>query len=193
MRWKVGKHTLRAHVFDTLVQRDAKPGATRLRVVVIVDPRYHEPLVLATNLDVSVSAYALWQLYRDRWAVEQLPLAAKQMVGAERAFVFGKESRLRLPELALLAGNVLSYVAATSQPVACGFWDRCARPTCGRLRRQLSRLSFSDLPCLEGQVRRKNSVTAHLPKGVIGASAHQDATIGACRDVSRPIYRKLKW
>ena len=166
MRWKVGKHTLRAHVFDTLVQRDAKPGATRLRVVVIVDPRYHEPLVLATNLDVSVSAYALWQLYRDRWAVEQLPLAAKQMVGAERAFVFGKESRLRLPELALLAGNVLSYVAATSQPVACGFWDRCARPTCGRLRRQLSRLSFSDLPCLEGQVRRKNSVTAHLPKGV---------------------------
>ena len=164
MRWKVDKHTLRAHVFDRLVERDAKPGATRLRVVVIFDPRYQEPLVLATNL--LVSAYALWQLYRDRWPVEQLPLAAKQMVGAERAFVFGKESRLRLPELALLAGNILSYVAATSQPVACGFWDRAARPTCGRLRRQLSRVRFGDLPLPGGQVRRKNSVTAHLPKGV---------------------------
>ena len=166
MRWKVGKHTLRAHVFEALVQRDAKPGATRLRVVVIVDPRYHEPLVLATNLEGRVSAYALWQLYRDRWPIEQLPLAAKQMVGAERAFVFGQESRLRLPELALLAGNVLSYVAATSQPVRSGFWDRAARPTCGRLRRQLSRVRLCDLPVPEGQVRRKNSVTAHLPKGV---------------------------
>src|SRR5450432_3939349 len=103
---------------------------------------------------------------KHRWSIEQMPLAAKQMLGAERAFVFGQESRLRLPELALLAGNVLSYVAATSQPVACGFWDRCARPTCGRLRRQLSRVRLCDLPCPEGQIRRKNSVTAHLPKGV---------------------------
>ena len=164
MRWKVGRHTLRAHIFNDLVERDAKPGAMRLRCVVILDPRYHEPLVLVSNL--AVSAYVLWQLYRDRWPIEQLPLAAKQMVGAERAFVFGQESRLRLPELALLAGNILSYVAATSQPVASGFWDRCARPTCGRLRRQLSRVRFDDLPCLEGQIRRKNSVTAHLPKGV---------------------------
>ena len=164
MRWKVGKHTLRAHVLDTLVQRDAKPGATRLRVVVIVDPRYHEPLVLATNLHESVSAYALWQLYRDRWPIEQLPLAAKQTVGAERAFVFGKESRLRLPELALLAGNVLSYVAATSQSVQSGFWDRCARPTCGRLRRQLSRLSFSDFPLYKGKFVERTVLPRTYPR-----------------------------
>ena len=149
MRWKVGRHTLRAHIFNDLVERDAKPGATRLRCVVILDPRYHEPLVLVSNL--AVSAFALWQLYRDRWPIEQLPLAAKQMLGAERAFVFGQESRLRLPELALLAGNVLSYVAATSQPVACGFWDRCARPTCGRLRRQLNRIRLGDLPLAKGK------------------------------------------
>jgi hypothetical protein len=105
-------------------------------------------------------------LYRDRWPIEQLPQAAKQMLGCERAFVFGQESRLRLPELALLAGNLLSYVAATSQPVATGFWDRCARPTCGRLRRVLARVHFSELPVGEGQLRKKASVTAHLPKGV---------------------------
>ena len=40
--------------------------------------------------------------------MEQVPLAAKQMIGAHRAFVFGGESRSRLPELALLAGNILA-------------------------------------------------------------------------------------
>ena len=61
--------------------------------------------MLVTNLPVS--AYALWCLYRDRWPIEQVPLAAKQRLGAHRALVFGDESRHRLPELALLAGNVL--------------------------------------------------------------------------------------
>ena len=120
----------------------------------------------ATNLPVSPSA--LWCLYRDRWPVEQLPLAAKQMVGAHRAFVFGDESRHRLPELALLAGNILAYVAATTTAVATGFWDRCCRPTCGRLRRVLLRVDFSEIPVPEGPLRKKASVTAHLPKGVQG-------------------------
>ncbi len=164
MRWKVGGRTLRAQVFENLVQKEAKPGSPTFRIVVIFDPRYAEPLVLATNL--LVSAYTLWQLYRDRWPIEQLPLAAKQMLGAERAFVFAKESRMRLPELALLAGHVLSYVAATSAPLTTGFWDRAARPTCGRMRRGLSRVHFTDLPFSAGQLRKKESVTAHLPKGV---------------------------
>jgi hypothetical protein len=163
-RWTEGKHTLWAHLFENLVESAQTPGRASFRCVVIYDPRYKEPLVLATNLPVS--AYALWRLYRDRWPIEQLPLAAKQMLGCGRAFVFAQESRIRLPELALLAGNLLSYVAATSQPVATGFWDRCARPTCGRLRRALSRVHFSELPLPEGQLRKKASITAHLPKGV---------------------------
>ena len=102
------------------------------------------PLIVATNR--SLSAFELWCIYRDRWPVEQMPLAAKQMLGCERAFVFGDESRWRLPELAMLAGNVLWYVAACRPAVSSGFWDRCAQPTCGRIRRSLFRLSFSDLP-----------------------------------------------
>ena len=90
------------------------------------------------------------------------------MLGAHRAFVFGGESRHRLPELALLAGNVLSYVAATSAAVATGFWDRCCRPTCGRLRRVLLRVDFSEIPVPAGPLRKKASVTGHLPKGVQG-------------------------
>lgn len=163
-RWKAGKHRVKAWIFEDLVLSNARPGSASFRIVVIFDPRYPRPLVLATNR--KLTAYALWCLYRDRWPVEQMPLAAKQMLGCERAFVHGAESRWRLPELAMLAGNLLSYVAACSQPVATGFWDRCARPTSGRLRRMLARLSFSDLPLSEGQIRKKDSPTAHLPKGV---------------------------
>ena len=165
-QWVVAGRTIKAQIWDHLVLSTAKPGAAAFRCAVIHDPRYQEPWVLATNLPVSASA--LWCLYRDRWPVEQMPLAAKQMLGTHRAFVFGGESRHRLPELALLAGNVLSYVAATSAAVATGFWDRCCRPTCGRLRRVLLRVNFSEVPVPEGPLRKKASVTAHLPTGVQG-------------------------
>jgi hypothetical protein len=139
------------------------------------DPRYQEPLVLVATLPVS--AHALWCLDRDRWPVEQVPLAAKQMVGAHRACVFSDESRYRLPELALLAGNVLAYVAATSAAVATGFWDRGCRPTCGRLRRVLLRVEFAAIPVPESALRKKASVTAHLPKGVQGHRRRQDVNL----------------
>jgi hypothetical protein len=166
-RWKDGRYTLRAHLYTDLVAAYEKPEAEApFRLMVIFDPRYPKPLVLATNL--TVTAHAVWCLYKDRWPVEQLPLAAKQMLGAERSFVFSAEARYRLPELALLAGNVLSYVAATARPIATGSWARCCRPTCGRLRRALERLNFSELPLPEEQLREKASITAHLPTGVAG-------------------------
>jgi len=176
-RWKVGRHWVHAYIFENLVLPDARPGSATFRIVVIVDPRYKKPLIVATNRPLC--AYALWRLYADRWPVEQMPLASKQMLGCERSFVFSCESRWRLPELAMLAGNLLSYVAACSAPVATGFWDRCARPTPGRLRRVLARLNFSDLPLLLGQVRKKNSPTAHLPKGV-AAHRRQKHSLQAC-------------
>jgi hypothetical protein len=164
--WMVAGRRIRAPVWDNLVLADAKPGATAFRCVVIHDPRYQAPWVMATNLPVSASA--LWRLYRDRWPVEQAPLAATQMLGAHRAFGCGGESRSRLPELALLAGNIVAYVAATAAAVATGFWDRHCRPTCGRLRRVLVQVHFSKVPVPAGALRKKASVTAHLPKGVQG-------------------------
>src|SRR5215831_17265882 len=172
VQWVVAGRLIRAQVWDNLVLATAQPGAAAFRCAVIHDPRYHAPLVLATNL--TVSAYALWCLYRDRWPIEQVPLAAKQMIGAQRAFVFGGKSRYRLPELALLAGNVLAYVAATAAAVATGFWDRHCRPTCGRLRRVLLRVDFSEISIPEGALRKKASVTAHLPTGVQGHRRRQE-------------------
>ena len=164
--WQDSSVGLYAHVWKEVVLPDEKPGAASVTVVAIFDPRYKEPLLLASNLEVT--ADVLWRLYRDRWAVEHLPLAGKPMLGCGQAFVFGEQSRLRLPELALICGNVLSYAAATSSAVATGFWDRVCRATCGRLRRVLNRLHFSELPVLGEQLRKKASVTSHLVSGVEG-------------------------
>jgi hypothetical protein len=52
--------------------------------------------------------------------------AANQMLGCELAFVAEDESHWRLPELALLARNLLPYMAACCPAVSTGFWDWCA-------------------------------------------------------------------
>ena len=90
--------------------------------MVFFDPAYQDPLLLATN--VALKPESVFAFYLDRWPVEQVPLAAKQMIGLHRQFVFAQESCQRLPELALLAGNILTYLAAVLPPMPTGFWDR---------------------------------------------------------------------
>ena len=99
--------------------------------------------------------------------MEQIPLAAKQMVDAHRQFVHAAESVQRLPELALLAGSILSYLAATVPATPTGFWDRQPRRTPGRFRRMLRGKPFPQSYPLPQQVRKKASATAHLPKGIL--------------------------
>ena len=131
---------------------------------VFFDPLYTDPLVLGTNL--SLQPLSLFGLYQDRWPVEQVPLVAKQMLGLHRQFVFAPESCQRLPELAMLVGNLLSYLALVLPPMPTGFWDRCPQKTTGRLRRRLARTHFPQVALNHRQIRQKNSVTAHLPKGI---------------------------
>lgn len=163
--WREGELTLRAEFWDNLVLSDQKPGAESFNIAAIYDPRYKDPLLLATPL--KLSGETLREIYRDRWPVEQIPLAAKQMIGAVRQFVHAPESCHRLPELALLAGAILTYVAAKLPPIPTGFWDRAPKSTPGRLRRHLEGLPFfSNLP-LPARIRKKASVTDHLLKGIL--------------------------
>jgi hypothetical protein len=157
---------LQAQFWDNLVPTDQKPGeAASFNIVAIHDPRYRQPLLLATPL--SLDGQTLQAIYRDRWPVEQLPLSAKQMIGAARQFVHAKETIHRLPELALLAGAILSYAAAKLPPIPTGFWDRAPKATPGRLRRLLTGRPFpANLP-LPARIRKKASVTDHLPKGIL--------------------------
>ncbi len=165
--WKRHGLEFRAEFWDDLVLRENKVASDNRTFVVaaVHDPRFEKPWLLACPLKLSGPEFL--DFYRARWPIEQLPLAAKHMVGAHRQFVSSEESSYRLPELSLLAGSILTYLAAILPPIPTGFWDRHPKRTPGRLRRWLGRMSFSDLPPpTPGRIRKKASVTAHLPKGV---------------------------
>ena len=158
--------TIRTHHWSNLVLSDFKvdPSVETFSIWVFFDPLYTNPLVLGTNL--SLQPLSIFGLYQDRWPVEQVPLVAKQMLGLHRQFVFAPESCQRLPELAMLVGNLLAYLALVLPPMPTGFWDRCPKKTTGRLRRRLARAHFPKVALNHQQIRKKNSVTAHLPKGI---------------------------
>ena len=175
--WEENGVTVRADIWDNLILRGTKAEeaaeAPTFSIVVTHHPLFAHPLVLATSL--SIAARHIYHLYLDRWPVEQVPLAAKQMIGAHRAFVFAEETCQRLPELALLAGAVLSYLAAILPAVPTGFWDRVPKPTPGRLRRFLGRSGFPINFPLPPGIRQKASVTDHLPKGILGHQRKKQA------------------
>lgn len=158
--------TITVQVWYDLVRSDVAPSPTAdlFDVFAITDPRYDRPLLVATN--VKSRPQTVHALYIDRWPIEQIPLAGKQMVGAHRQFVFAKETRHRLPELALLAGSILTGLAALHPTIPTGFWDRKPRPTPGRFRRALNGLPFPQSYPLPGRLCQKASVTTHLPKGI---------------------------
>ncbi len=165
--WQLDGRSIRADVWDDLILPGVIPDSTSsaFRVYAIHDPAFDQPWLLATPLPVL--APTVRALYHDRWPVEQIPLAAKQMVGAHRQFVHAPESIQRLPELALLAGSILRFLAATAPASPTGFWDRHPKRTPGRFRRVLSGQPFPQSYPLPYQLRKKNSVTAHLPKGIL--------------------------
>ncbi len=163
--WTQDGRVLRAQEWTDVVTPTHVAGAPPLRVIALYDPRYRTPLLVATTLPATLSVRAVCALYRDRWPIEQLPLAAKQMIGASRMFVHAPQTCQRLPELALLAGAILSYAAATSTPVPTGWWDRCPSPTPGRIRRALAHLPFPVTFPFAPQFCVKKSRTAHLRTG----------------------------
>jgi hypothetical protein len=119
--------TVRFQGWHGLVRADQKVAADNetFTIWVFLDPRFRNPLVLATN--VNASAAASYHLYHDRWPVEQVPLVAKQMLGLHRHFVFATACLWRLPELALLLGDVLTIVVALLPAIPSGYWDRHAK------------------------------------------------------------------
>jgi hypothetical protein len=173
--WERGGRTIGAEGWTELVLPGAVAGSATFTVWAFHDPRYAAPLLVAASAELP--AAVVYELYRDRWPVEQLPLAAKQMVGAGRQFVWAAETCQRLPELALLAGAVLSYAAATGPVVATGSWDRRPARTPGRLRRVLGRGEFPHTAPLPARIRRKASVTGHLRTGAARGQVRASACL----------------
>jgi hypothetical protein len=173
---------LRAEIWRDLVLNGNVPSKTNktFDVYAIYDPAFDTPWLLAVPLKLKPESVR--GLYKDRWPVEQIPNSAKQMVGSHRQFVHAPESIQRLPELALLAGSILSFLAATLPAIPTGFWDRKPKRTPGRLRRALIGKPFPKDAILPGQLREKKSVTAHLPKGYLARRAKMLAA-AACQPV----------
>jgi hypothetical protein len=163
--WTQAGRDIRVEIWRNFVLKHAPPRPTNQTFdgYAFHDPAFKQPWLLATPL--MLKAPSLQALSTDRWPVQQIPLSAMQMVGAHRQFVHIPESVQRLPELALLAGSVLSFMAATLPPSPTGFWDRHPKPTPGRLRRILFRQPFPKEATLPGNFPEKQACTAHLPKG----------------------------
>ena len=165
--WVENGHDLRAEIWRGLVLNKTEPNENNktFDVYAIYDPDFDLPWLLA--ISVPLQPESVRAIYKDRWPVEQIPLSAKQMVGAHRQFVHNQESIQRLPELALLAGSILSFLAATLPVAPTGFWDRKPKRTPGRLRRTLMGKPFPKVDLFSGQLREKRSATAHLLKGYL--------------------------
>ena len=179
--WTEHGVTRRAEIWEEVILPGVVPGPDTkpFRIYAIHDPAHATPWLLATALNLK--AATVKAMYQDRWPVEQIPLAAKQMVGAHRQFVHADESIQRLPEMALLAGSILSYLAATSPLAPTGFWDRQPKRTPGRFRRMLMGKPFPQSYPLPGQIRKKASVTRHLPKGIL---AHRRKTAASAQSAT---------
>ena len=165
--WMEDGRLLHAEIWHNLVLPDCAPDAHNqtFDVYAIHDPNFDTPWLLATPVILKPSSVR--NIYKDRWPVEQIPLSAKQMIGSHRQFVHADETIHRLPELALMAGSILSFLAATLPATPTGFWDRKPKRTPGRFRRTLAGQAFPKLANLSGRLRKKNSATSHLPVGYL--------------------------
>jgi hypothetical protein len=168
--WFEDGREIRAEIWRNLILNKVAPDPKNrvFDVYAIHDPDFKQPWLLATPLKLKPESVRA--IYKDRWPVEQIPLSAKQMVGAHRQFVHNPESVQRLPELALLAGSILSFLAATFPATPVGFWDRKPKRTPGRFRRLLIGQPFPKDAKISGQLREKKSATGHLPKGNLARS-----------------------
>ena len=140
----------------------AKLRKLPLKVVAIHHPDFKDPLLLGTPV-MQLSAESLYAMYPERWPIEGIPQTGKYLLsgGGGRHYVHHATAITRLPALTMIFGSLFKYLAAISPPIRSGFWDRAAKPTYGRLMKQLKKVG---LP-LSSQLSKKASSTAHLPSG----------------------------
>lgn len=156
---------IEVHGWFDLILPTYKPGESpaTFTIWVFFDPWYKTPLVLGTNL-TQAQPLTIFCLYLDRWPVEQIPLVAKQMLGLHRQFVFASESCCRLPELAFLLGNILTYLAAVLPPLPTGFWDRHPKKLRAACAGSYLVHLFLKMPCLTLNFAKRHQLRLIYPR-----------------------------
>jgi len=122
--WTEGDIEFRAEFRDNLVLPDVKvyPGNPTFTMVAIYDPRFRQPWLLACPL--CLTGVALRGLYRDRWSVEQVPLAGKQIWMSLSGILHHKFAKGAIPVQASLHRGVRTRVDddSSSRKYVSGVW-----------------------------------------------------------------------
>lgn len=160
----LAERTIIVYGWQGVMRADLKVADDHERYTVWVfdDPLFKTPLVLGTNL--SAAPEVIFSLYLDRWPVEQIPLVAKQLLGCQRQFVFAHTSCWRLGELALLVGNILTWLAVLLPPQPSGYWDRHPKKHPGGYAGSWPRLFLQKRLFLTGNFEKSSQPQAIYPR-----------------------------
>jgi hypothetical protein len=107
-----------------------------LDVLRIDDPAYQRPLVVGTTAR-ELTTEEFLRAYPHRWPVETNFFVAQDTTAMEMPRAWTERALERRISLSLLTGSLLQAIAAATEPLAMGPWDRKPSPSAGRLANHL--------------------------------------------------------
>src|ERR671925_1773693 len=139
---------------------------TPVDVLRVDDPDYKKPLLVGTTAG-ELTTEELWQAYPHRWPVETLFYIGAETTATEKPRAWTEQAVERRIGLGLLSGSLLKAIAAMSEGLAMGPWDRKPQPSAGRLANHLEihieNLSALALEGVQARNYRKNPEAAQAP------------------------------
>jgi hypothetical protein len=136
---------------------------TPVDVLRVDDPNYQEPLLVGTTAG-ELTTEELWQAYPHRWPVETLFYIGAETTATEKPRAWTEQAVERRIGLGLLSGSLLKAIAAMSEGLAMGPWDKKPQPSAGRLANHLEihieNLSALALEGVQARNYRKNPESA---------------------------------
>ena len=109
---------------------------TPVDVLRVDDPNYKKPLLVGTTAG-ELTTEELWQAYPHRWPVETLFYIGAETTATEKPRAWTEQAVERRIGLGLLSGSLLKAIAAMSEGLAMGPWDKKPQPSAGRLANHL--------------------------------------------------------
>ncbi len=137
---------------------------TSFDVLRIDDPAYERPLIVGTTAR-ELTTDEFLQAYPHRWPVETNFFVAQDTTAMEMPRAWTTKALERRISLSLLTGSLLQAIAAATEPLAMGPWDRKPMPSAGRLANYLDihAAHFSALALQGVEPRNYRVIHEHMP------------------------------
>jgi hypothetical protein len=124
------------------------------------------PWLLGTTA-CELTTEELWQAYPHRWPVETLFYSGAETTATSIPRAWTEQAVERRIGLGLLSGSLLKAIAAMSEGLAMGPWDKKPQPSARRLANHLEihidNLSIHALEGVQARNYRKNPEAAQAP------------------------------